>query len=73
MTDYTFVLNVTMRRDSIQYPKACWKPDCEEKTVFIFNFMDNPFPTCAFHADEFLKVLKETYRIFLNTKRSDAK
>ena len=71
MTNYVF--QVTIRMDTWHQPKECWKPDCKEKSVFIFNFMDNPFPTCVEHADEFFKVLKETYRIFLMMKGSDAK
>jgi hypothetical protein len=54
------------------HPKKCWKPDCNEKTVFIFNFMDQPFPTCKLHAEEFIKVLQETHRIFTVVKERDS-
>jgi len=73
VTDYVLLVNVTMRKLTTYHPKKCWKPDCNEKTVFIFTFMDEPFPTCAFHAEEFIKVLQETHRMFSMVKESGSK
>jgi len=71
VTHYAFTVSINMVQLSIH--RECWKPDCKEKSIFIFNFMDHQFPTCIEHTDEFFKVLKETYRIFLAMKGSDAK
>lgn len=69
VTHYVFHVNVAMIQHT--FPKECWKPDCNEKSVFVFDFMDNQFPTCIGHADEFFKILKATYQIFLKLKGSD--
>lgn len=74
MTHYAFQVNITMREIFPNYsPTTCWRSDCKEKTVFLFNFMDCEFPTCAEHAEEFLRILRETYRIFVLTKVRGAK
>ena len=74
MTQYAFYLKVEMMNlDDSVFSTKCWKKGCAKNAVFIFNFLDNEFNTCSEHATDFLEVLQETYRIFLSTKRSDAK
>jgi len=55
------------------YSTKCWKPECNKKTAFVFEFMGSAFPVCIEHVDEFLTILKKTYGIFLLAKGSDAK
>ena len=73
MPKHAFYLSVEMTTLDDTFPAKCWKPDCNEFAVFIFYFLETQFSTCPCHAEEFLEVLKETYRRFLMTKESGAK
>lgn len=70
MIHYAMQLQIRIMQLKKSYcPAECWKPDCKEEALLIFDFMDMPFPACEDHCDEFFDILKLTFGIFLMAKR----